>query len=162
MIESGHVKTHDFHESCLIEEMWAPVLDDWFRAEGYEVRESTPDENKAGTDRWMRRRSPDWEGVDYKCDDKGQGTGNAFIETISNDVYGTPGWAVKDTGAWIAYFVIPSRVYIISTERLRAHLDEWRTEYRTAPAWNKKGHRGWGILVPLDVFGAVAEYASDV
>jgi len=103
-------------------------------------------------------------GIDYKCDERAARTGNAFIETVSNDVSGRPGWALTTEAEWIFYFVVPDRVLGILSAKLRRALPSWQRRFPTRAArnvsWDGKPYRTLGVCVPLKEVEAVAEWVA--
>ena len=152
---------HRFEASRRTEEQWAPALDAWL-LQHYEVRTSTTAENMAGVDRWLTRPDGTATSVDYKVDERSAETGNYFVETVSNDVTGSPGWALKDGGAeFVVYFTPPERAVVIESATLRDAVPAWRLQYPERTADNGT-YRSHGLLVPTWEVEAVCCYVADL
>ena len=151
---------HDFDRSVEVEKRWAPVLDRWIR-NSYPLRDATPQEQRRGIDRMAVNDLGNEVGIDYKCDEKAQWTGNVFMETVSVDTRRTPGWLYTSDADWILYFVTPEVVYAFSLAKLQAHIEDWINRYGEVAADNRR-YRTLGVLVPLRTARAVAEYVAAI
>lgn len=96
--------------------------------------------------------------VEYKTDWTAARTGNAFIETVSVDSQGIPGWVYTSRADWLAYYV-PGlhRVYLITFAALRARLPAWRHRHPPAPPIPNGSYNTLGILVPLNEFARTCQ-----
>lgn len=145
---------HEFNKSCKVEERWAPVLDTWFKKYCHQIREAKVAEQWRGIDRFcVLPNGQDGTSFDYKCDEQTQGTGNVFIETVSNEQLGRPGWVHTSEADWIVYFVVPNEILFFLMDDLRFMLSDWDKHYRKAKAPNKRGSERYnsvGICVPLE------------
>lgn len=149
---------HEFHRSSKVEDRWAPVLDAWL-GEHYSFRPATMAEQWRGIDRVAVDDSGREAGIDYKCDTQAGRTNNVFIETVSNDQSGRPGWAETSEAEWIFYFVTPGLVLAFRTVRLREALRSWQRRYPTRGARNGR-YTTMGVCVPIQVAKTVAEYTA--
>jgi hypothetical protein len=149
---------HRYKQSCEVERLWAPRLDEWLRT-GYVVREATTAEQWRGID----RVAADGDGehtIDYKCDLAWARTRNCFIEHTSNAQTGRPGWALTSEADWLLYFLIPDRVLVLTFVMLRRHLLRWQQVYPTRRAKNEEGYDTLGLCVPVSIVEHVAEYTA--
>lgn len=152
---------HLFAESLAIEARWAPALDRWL-GQYYRVVRSSLDDDRAGVDRWLTRPDGSVVGVDYKIDVRSAETGRYFVELISNDERGSPGWAVKPSRAtFILFFTPPRDVVVVDLDRLRAAVEIWKDQYRRRAAANKT-YQTIGICVPRAEVEAVGSYSADI
>ena len=157
---------HDFQACRAVEDRWSAKLDDWL-AESYPMRPATMEEQWRGMDRLVRVALDEdglEVGVDYKCDERAARTGNAFIETVSNDVSGRKGWALTTEADWVFYFVVPDRVFGLRADKLRAAIPDWQRRFPTRAARNVgrdgRPFRTLGVCVPLKEVAAVAEWVA--
>lgn len=104
--------------------------------------------------------------VEYKTDWTAVRTHNVFVETVSVDREGIPGWAITSLADRLVYYLPEpeSLIYVIGFEQLRAALPGWWARYETRHIPNH-GVRGdyhtVGLLVPQDEFERVAEAVLD-
>lgn len=94
--------------------------------------------------------------VEHKCDWKTKTTGNVFIETVSKDTSGKPGWVYASKADILIYWPVGMGfICIASMKRVREKfLKDWLTQYHLASAQNET-YTTKGILVPLDEFTSV-------
>lgn len=139
-------------------------LDAFFRGRfGFEITPATRAEQRLGIDRHFFQPSTGGGAkVDYKTDFRAHETGNAFIETVSVDTAGKPGWAISSHADWIIYY-IPAlyRVYVLELATIRRWLNLWGEIFQTRVAHNQ-AYGTHGILVPLEELGAVAKRVFEV
>lgn len=133
-------------------------LDDYFSANGFEIRHVEMSEQRRGIDRVLIDKKTGKETtVEYKCDTRTQKTGNVFVETISNSKTGALGWALKSQADYIAYYMTGiEEVLIIKTTKFREHIARWVFEYKARPVANH-GYFTFGICVPADEVKKVAD-----
>ena len=94
--------------------------------------------------------------IEIKTDYRASVTGNAVVETVSNDQSGRAGWVHTTTADWLLYFVPHLDVlYWLRPADLRAALPRWLVECRAFAAQNV-GYRTLGVLVPLHEFETLA------
>ena len=105
---------------------------------GAQISQVGRDDQRRGIDRvWFDPVDGRTWTVEYKADSMAGRTGNAFIETISVDTDGRPGWAYTSRATLLVYLVTePQTIYVISMARLRRQLPRWSAAYRTAQAIN--------------------------
>lgn len=150
--------TYQFATQLAQGQEYEQLLDERFN-ELYIIQPATPQQQRQGIDRVYRRRKAPHEVlyVEYKADSTAARTGNAFVETVSVDTTGKPGWAVSSEADWLFYLVPGSceALYIIQMARLRERLPTWRRtcEERRIP---NDGYHTVGLLVPLAEFEEIA------
>jgi hypothetical protein len=133
-------------------------LDEHFRQFDVEILPAMPEQQRQGIDRVFRHRSTgEVTTMEYKADERAAETGNAFIETVSVDTTGKPGWAASSQAEYLVYLVVgpPECIYLIPMVRLRAQLARWERSCRKAQARNE-GYSTHGLLVPLRELEAIA------
>jgi hypothetical protein len=101
-----------------------------------------------GIDRvFIRRDNGQLRTFEYKTDS--HTTGNVFIETVSVDTNGAPGWAFKTRANAVVYYLTALGVaYAIHPDKIRAALPVWQQRYREISIPNK-GYHTRGIAVPF-------------
>jgi len=133
------------------------MLDHYF-ASRCQIQPATRAQQRQGIDRiFTHRQSGKCYTVEYKTDWTAARTGNAFIETVSVDTQGTPGWAYSSQADWLAYFIPDHRaIYLVAFADLRAQLPQWLATCKAAPPIPNHGYHTLGILVPLATFAQIA------
>jgi hypothetical protein len=129
------------------------LLDAHF-ADRFAITPATRDQQRRGIDRIFRHRQSSKEYlIEYKTDWTAAQTNNAFIETISVDTMGIPGWAYTSTAEWLIYYVPGKQIiYDVRFSKLRAQIDEWVERFGPEKAIPNDGYFTRGVPVPLDVF----------
>lgn len=104
-------------------------------------------EDIRGTDGFMVIR------VQVKAERRVHETGNVFVEVVSNDRKGTPGWARCRGNAHRFYLLAPGLglIWRVDQDELIRVTPTWERQYRTAPSPNP-GYNTLGVLVPQRVF----------
>ena len=103
----------------------------------------------------------DGSSLEVKTDDMALQTGNAYIETISNDRRGKAGW-VHYTKADILFYIVGNQCYVCSPDALRSALPRWSKRFSTSRCENKT-YASEGVLVPLRVLEReVVEFSFDI
>src|SRR5574341_40246 len=142
---------YDFDDQKLVGRRGESVLDDFFRQRGHTVLSATRGQQRVGIDRVFLRDGK-MTLVEYKTDLVAHRTGKVFIETISVDTDGKPGWAYSSQADLLVYFIPHQRViYVMPLEHLRQQLPRWCDAYPTRPAQNEE-YATHGILVPMEEF----------
>jgi hypothetical protein len=150
--------TYQFATQLAKGQSYEELLDERF-SELHIIQPATPQQQRQGIDRVFRPRSAPHEVmyVEYKADQKAAKTGNAFVEIVSVDTTGRPGWAESSQADWLFYLVPGAceALYIIRMADLRRRLPEWRRtcEQRRIP---NEGYHTVGLLVPLAEFEQIA------
>lgn len=149
--------TYQFAAQLTQGETYEAQLDAFFSAKGARISKVDRTTQRRGIDRmWFDPVDGRTWTVEYKADSLAGRTGNAFIETISVDTEGRPGWAYSSQAALLVYLVTePQTIYVISMARLRQQLPRWAAAYPTRQAANN-GYNTHGLLVPLDELERIA------
>jgi hypothetical protein len=95
-----------------------------------------------------------------KYDEIAHTTGNVFVETVSNDTTGAPGWALK-CEASVIYYVIAGMGMVIEIDplRLKRMVPALQDRFRPQPVQNK-GYKTIGLIVPIDDFQRIGNTFS--
>lgn len=146
------MKTYDFDTQLRRGQNGEAELDAWF-GRTFVIRPATREEQRQGIDRWFTdRRSGERLSVEYKTDWTASRTGNVFVETVSVDTAGKPGWAVSSRAEWLVYFLPDDGLaYVIPFADLRRALPRFERDYPTRRIANR-GYHTVGLLVPQDEF----------
>lgn len=149
--------TYKFAAQLAQGEGYEAQIDAFFRGMGAQISKVDRNAQRRGIDRvWFDPVDGRTWTVEYKADSLAGRTGNAFIETISVDTEGRPGWAYSSKAALLVYLVTePQTIYVISMARLRSQLPRWAAAYPTRQAAND-GYNTHGLLVPLDELERIA------
>lgn len=137
------------------------ALDQYF-SRWYDIKLATRDEQRRGIDRvFVNRQNGQETTVEYKTDITAGRTGNAFVETVSVDTIGKPGWAYTCQARILIYHIPdPETIYVLPMARIRQNVDAWRSKYpeRRIPNLSAQGnpYNTVGVLVPLDEFERIA------
>jgi len=147
---------YDFRERLQAGERGEAVLDALF-TQWYRIAPATPAQQRHGIDRiFTSRESGAQIAVEYKTDSTASRTGNAFVETVSVDRAGKPGWAYTSTATYLMYYVPgDDLLYILTFAALRQQLPRWLATYPTRSIPNRD-YATQGILVPLHEFERIA------
>ena len=98
--------------------------------------------------------------IEYKTDARAAQTGNVFIETVSVDRDGKPGWIYTSHADWLFYYLPQMQVcHLLEFTVLRTQLDHWLKHYPLKVIPNK-GYNTKGIIVPLKQFAALGKSHS--
>jgi hypothetical protein len=138
---------------------------------GYTVRPSSREEQFQGIDYHVTNPATgNVRTVEVKADRWSQRTHNAFVETVSNDRTGRPGWVHTCAADYLLYFVEGDDVlYWLDPQKLRDRLPEWtrRADRGDGPIRHAKPvpngrYNTLGLLVPLAAFEALAEMTESL
>lgn len=132
-------------------------LDQHF-ADRFQIVPATREQQRQGIDRlFTHRETAKSYTIEYKTDWTAGRTGNAFVETVSVDMEGIPGWAYSSQADWLAYYVPGNAtIYLIRFTHLRVQLPQWLRTCKAAPPIPNRGYHTLGILVPLTEFAQAA------
>lgn len=124
--------------------------------EEFEIRPASRDEQRQGIDRIYKRRKDGRElKIEYKADKTAASTNNAFVETVSVDTAGKPGWAYSCQADYILYYIVGvGPLYVLRPRDIRDKLEEW-SKYPSRQISNGT-YKTHGILVPLEEFEELA------
>lgn len=140
---------YQFDRQLSIGEEGEAFLDGFFAA-WFDIRRATREEQGLGIDRWFLDARGRRQSVEYKMDSAAARTGNAFIETVSVDTTGKPGWAYSSQARTLVYYIPPDGlIYVIRFRHLRVILPRWERDY-PARAIPNNGYHTHGLLVPLN------------
>lgn len=136
------------------------MLDDHF-SKWYEIEPATRKQERRGIDRIFTRRSNGRRyAIEYKCDKTAAQTGNAFVETVSVDSAGKPGWALTCSADFIIYYIVGrGPAYVIRPKEIKRRVKRWGRQYPKRAIPNKKNGQRYntiGLLVPLFEFERIA------
>lgn len=147
---------YEFEKQLLDGEDGERLLDRHFE-EWFFITHASRDEQRRGIDRWWEPKDGGRAmSVEYKTDRWATRTGNAFVETVSNDAQNKPGWAYASAAELLVYYVPGQElVYLIDMIRLRSYLSLWTQRYRQHVVENA-GYNTIGLLVPLPNFDRIA------
>lgn len=123
-------------------------------AADFHITPATVAEDRSGIDFWFERAGITI-GVQVKADNRLSETGNLFIETISVDTAGKPGWAEAPRADVLLYYAPQARlVYVIPMRFVRENLARWKATYPVRPTRNalNNGYRTYGLLAPREEF----------
>lgn len=142
--------TYNFDEQMQTGDQGEKIMDDFFAARGYTIRPATPEEQRRGIDRAFRSpKTGRVSLVEYKSDHTAARTGNAFIETVSVDSAGKPGWALTSQADYLVYFIPPTgTIYVIPFLAINWELPRWIRDYPPREAQND-GYKTHGVIIPL-------------
>lgn len=139
-------------------------LDAYYRQLGFVVTRTTPHEERR-LHLGDRRFTKDGQTylVEYKSGIQTHYTGNLFLETISVDTTGTPGWVLTCRADFILYAALLDHLILVfRPARLRRSLADLQQRFpvtKTGRGQNK-GYDTHGVLVPLHY--AVTDLADKV
>ena len=127
-------------------------LDDYF-GRWHVIKQVSRTWERMGVDRfWTCRTTKCVWPVEYKTDPTAADTENAFVETVSVDRAGKPGWAYRSFCQLLVYYVPPTGMaYVCHMSLVKDCVPRWAEEYPKGRAANE-GYHTHGILVPLAVF----------
>lgn len=158
------MERHNFYASRDAGKRGEAQLDRYFEQFYDVIRELTLDEELLiAADRIFQIESTGHRvSVEYKTDDKATDTGNIFVETVSNDVSGAPGWAYSSLAQVIViYLPREGFAYFANAVRIKQSLDTWRKVYLEKRVWND-GYFTRGLCVPRPDFEAVCFAAKQI
>jgi hypothetical protein len=126
-------------------------LDAFFAERGHYIQKATRGQQRLGIDR-VFLKDGGLVRVEYKTDLLAQRTGRVFVETISSDASGKPGWVHTSQADVIVYFIPGLNViYVVPPARLRQELPGWEQAYPTRSASNED-YATHGLLIPVEEF----------
>lgn len=131
-------------------------LDEFF-SQWYNIQPVDREMQRQGIDRIFTRHDNDHVfKVEYKTDWKATKTQNAFVELISVDSIGKPGWAYSSQADYLLYYLPEDiLVYVIAFGNLRNCLPAWVDKYPERTIRNA-GYNTVGVLTPLCEFERIA------
>jgi hypothetical protein len=144
---------HDFTRSFETNKAYEAELDKHFAVE-FDITPATRRQERAGIDRFFVHKGSGvrWS-VEYKTDHMTATTGNVFVETVSVDTDGKPGWALTSLAQLLVYYVPPKEYALLADMgAVKRSLADWE-RFRRAEVDNGS-YRTVGLLVPLEAFRA--------
>lgn len=128
-------------------------LDVWFEYRGWEIRQTTPHEERAlclGDRRFTK------DGVTYLVEYKSGlqtfTTGNVFLETVSVDTANKAGWVYTCQADFVFYACLFNhKILVFKPQRLRDCIEMLKTKFREVSTSKNQndGYNTWGVIVPL-------------
>jgi hypothetical protein len=148
---------YDFGIQLARGESGEQVLDKFF-SDKFGICPASRQQQLQGIDRiFKNRETGNVLKIEYKTDDIAHRSGNAFVETVSVDSVGKPGWAYTSRADYLIYYIPGDLlIYVIQFSVLREQLPSWINKYPVKKAPNK-GYFTHGIPVPLAEFERCAE-----
>lgn len=128
-------------------------LDIHFRGKGFEIRETTYHEERV-LHLGDREFSKDGKSffVEYKSGIQTFHTGNVFLETVSVDTNGKPGWVYTSKANFVLYAcLLNGKILVFLPEQLRDNLDSLKQQFKEKSTSQKQnnGYNSRGLIVPL-------------
>ncbi len=139
---------HDFKAKLAEGEAYAKEQDAIYSSK-FNIRPSTPEEDRRGIDRHFKAKACPFEfTMQYKGDERAATSGNLFIEIISVDTTMAPGWAIKCEADYMSIYVPQERhVYLLHVRMLHIWVPAWLMRWPVTQAQNKH-YKTHGILIP--------------
>lgn len=139
-------------------------LDGFLAERGWRVEVLTPhEERKLHLGDRRLHRGAESVLIEYKSGIQTFYTGNVFLETISVDSTGAPGWVYTCRADWIVYAaLLNSKLLWFKPDNLREKIEGLKLRFRTVKTskGQNSGYDTHGVIVPLAV--AVSELAHTV
>jgi len=131
----------------------AEYLDTYLLARGWEVRATSQQEERTLClgDRYIAKANRSYF-IEYKSGIQTHYTGNVFIETISVDTDGKPGWLYTCKADFLLYAcILDGCILVFKPDDLRSKAPMLVKRYPTRPTSNGQnvGYKTHGLLVPL-------------
>lgn len=132
----------------------AGYLDRFFKSQGWTVTRTTPHEERKLClgDRKLTKTGKKQTNLEYKSGIQTHYTGNVFLETISVDSAGKPGWVYTCKADYIVYAcLLDGCILVFRPDDLRDSMDELTRRYpcRATSKNQNKGYNTHGLLIPL-------------
>ena len=127
------------------------TLDEYF-SKWFEIQTVDMSMQRKGTDKlWTNRKTGITYSLEYKGDFRTAETGNAFIETVSVDTSGKPGWALYSLAQLLVYFIPQTgEVVLLPMLRVKQELGKLLERGAIEVEAPNENYSGWGVLVPMD------------
>lgn len=157
-------KVYTFGERLRAGSLGESILDMFF-ASWFDIESVTMAEERRGIDRlFVGRKLDDPLAVELKTDTQAARTGNVFLETISVDREGKPGWVFTTQADALIYYMHEDgggTGLIFDPADLRDSVYGWTRRYDVKTATNRDYH-SYGLLVPVKVIATIARGKFDV
>jgi hypothetical protein len=129
-------------------------LDSYFGFLGWHIERTTPKQERVLHlgDRIFTRYGQSYF-VEYKSGIQTHYSGNLFIETISVDTNGTPGWAYTCQADYLMYAcLLDHEILVFIPAVLRSQIPEMKLKFRETQTRHGQndGYNTHGLLVPLE------------
>ena len=153
---------YDFQKKLREGQRHERFLDDYYRAK-FAIEPATMADERRGIDRFFTdRRTGRRYAIQYKADTTAARTGNAFVETVSVDTTGAPGWVHSCQADFIVYYIVgKGPAYVVRPGDIRKRLKRWEREFPLRTIANN-GYITVGIVVTLDEFERIAYAISQI
>lgn len=153
---------YDFDKQLARGDKGEAFLDAFF-SRHYHITRATRAQQREGIDRFfVSKETGSRMSVEYKTDTTAARTHNAFVETVSVDTTGRPGWAYASKAEYLIYYIPGDElIYVMPFAVLRKQLPRWVQEHKPKAIPNR-GYKTHGICVPLDEFERYADVVISV
>ncbi len=128
-------------------------LDEFFEYRGWRIEKATYHQERIlclGDRRFIKPGYDLW--IEYKSGLQTAATGNVFLETISVDTLGKPGWVYTCQADAIFYAaLLNGKILIFKPQKLRDVIEVLKVQFREVPTKNNQneGYNTHGVIVPL-------------
>lgn len=127
-------------------------LDAFFRKRGWVITQTTPYQERVlclGDRRFVRGDVAYW--IEYKSGIQTYYTGNIFLETVSVDTQGNPGWVLTCQADYIFYAaLLNAEILIFAPAQLREKIPELKRLFREVQTHTQNAaYHTHGLIVPL-------------
>lgn len=128
-------------------------LDRFFASQGWRIERTTPHQERVLHlgDRIFSKNGQSYH-VEYKSGIQTGHTGNIFLETVSVDRSGTPGWVYTCQADYLLYACLLDReILVFIPSSLRSTLSGQKQKFGETQTGHEqnKGYNTRGLLVPL-------------
>jgi hypothetical protein len=128
-------------------------LDRYFEDQGWRIERTTAHEERTLHlgDRRFHRDGACYL-VEYKSGLQTAQTGNVFLETISVDTAGIPGWVYTCQADYLLYAAILNHIILVfEPSRLRTEIENLKHMFREVQTGRgqNRGYNTHGVIVPL-------------
>jgi hypothetical protein len=148
--------THTFAAQLAEGQEGEAIIDRWLAARYSDIEPAVMKDQRRGIDRWATDTDGQRVGIEIKSDGQGHRTGNVFVETISVDRTGKPGWAFTSQADVLIYWLRKNGTgWLLDPATVRAKVWHWTRAYPVKTASNRDYH-SYGVLVPTTEFDAIA------
>lgn len=129
------------------------TLDDFFRGRGWQIIQTTKHQERTlckGDRKFIRRDKVYF--VEYKSGIQTYYTGNVFLETVSVDTTGAPGWVYTCQANFILYAALLNhKILVFRPPDLRDRIEGLKRIFPTKKTGKgqNQGYDTYGVIVPL-------------
>ena len=128
-------------------------LDDYFTGLGFYIKRTTAyQERKECLGDRLFTKNGLTKFIEYKSGIQTYYTGNVFLETISVDTQGKPGWVYTCQAHWVIYAALLNHVILFfDPAYLRTNIEILKARFREVPTHQQNAtYKTWGVIVPLN------------